>query len=195
MLAEATFRPILLNSVTALWIAFEIWLVVRDRIQGKGKMENDRGTIYLNFVSIAVAMTAAGFISGYTGFRLPGGRNTATFWIGLAIMGTGFFVRVWAVTALGASFRTTVETHENQKVKKDGPYRLVRHPSYSGLLLMCAGYGIASRNWLSLIIAIVLPLSALLYRIRVEEDLLVKSLGTEYEEYQKQTKQLIPWIW
>jgi protein-S-isoprenylcysteine O-methyltransferase Ste14 len=193
MPAEVILRIILLNFVAALWVVFEIWLIVRDRIRGKGKMEHDRGTIYLNFASIAVGLTAAGFISGHTEFRLPGGSNAA-FWIGLAIMATGFFVRVWAVTALGASFRTTVETHVNQKVKKDGPYRLVRHPSYSGLLLMCTGYGIASLNWLSLIVAIVLPLCALLYRVRVEEEVLVKSLGTEYEEYQGQTKRLIPWI-
>ncbi len=157
MPADVVFRTILLNFVTALWIAYEVWLVVRDRIQGKGKMENDRGTIYLNFVSIAVGMTAAGFITGYTEFHLPGG-STAAFWIGLVIMGMGFYLRVWAVGALGASFRMTVETHESQKIKNDGPYRLVRHPSYSGLLLMCSGYGIASGNWLSLIVVIVLPL-------------------------------------
>lgn len=194
MPAGAVLRIVLPNSVAAIWVAFEIWLIVRDRIQGKGKMGNDRGTFYINTVSIAVGMAAAGLISMYARFRFFGGSNS-TFWIGLGVMGLGFFVRAWAVAALGSSFRTTVETHENQRVKKDGPYRLVRHPSYSGLLIMCGGYGIATRNWLSLVFAIVLPLSALLYRIRVEEKVMVESLGTEYEEYQRHTKRLIPWIW
>ena len=103
--------------------------------------------------------------------------------------------RSFVSALLGTSFRTTVETHKNQKVKTDGPYRLVRHPSYSGLLLLSSGYGIAQANWLSLIVAVALPLAALLYRIRVEEATLANSLGTEYREYQTHTKKLIPWIW
>jgi protein-S-isoprenylcysteine O-methyltransferase Ste14 len=186
---------IILNSLTIVWIAFEIWLVLRDRIQGKGKTDNDRGTIVYNFIAITAGMTAAGFIGGLTRLFFPGGRTATVFYIGLTIMVLGLLLRVWAVWALGTSFRTTVETHENQKVKKDGPYRLVRHPSYSGLLLISIGYGIAQGNWLSLIVAIALPLAALLYRIRVEEATLAKSLGAEYREYQTHTKRLIPWIW
>ena len=51
------------------------------------------------------------------------------------------------------------------------------------------------QNWLSLIFAVGLPLVALLYRIRIEEQELVSSLGSDYERYQKETKKLIPWIW
>ncbi len=193
--AKTILYIVILNSVTAVWVAFEIWLIVRDRIQGKGTMGKDRGTIYLNFLSLAVGMTAAGLIGGYTKFGFSGQRTGIIFWIGLLTMGLGLALRVWAVAALGASFRTTIETHENQKVKKDGPYRLIRHPSYSGLLLICGGYGLATRNWLSLVVALGLPLLALLYRIRVEEKTLVESLGAEYEEYRKHTKRLIPWIW
>jgi protein-S-isoprenylcysteine O-methyltransferase Ste14 len=183
------------NAVAAIWVLFEIWLVVRDRIQGKGKTENDRGTVYYNFIAITLGVTAAGFIAGYSNLFFPGGRTNAIFIAGLVIMILGLAFRIWAVLALGASFRTTVETHKNQKVKRDGPYRLLRHPSYSGLLLLSVGYGIAVQNWLSLIATIALPLPALLYRIHVEEELLAKTFGSEYQEYQKHTKRLIPWIW
>jgi len=186
---------VLLNSVTVVWIAFEIWLVIRDRIQGKGKIDKDRGTIYFNFIAITLGITAAGIIGGYTRLFPPGGRTSTLFWIGLTVMILGLLLRVWAIWILGASFRTTVETHESQKVNNDGPYKLIRHPSYSGLILICGGYGIAVGNWLSLTVAVVLPLAALVYRIRVEEDMLVNSLGEEYEKYQKQTKKLVPWIW
>jgi len=51
------------------------------------------------------------------------------------------------------------------------------------------------QNLLSLLVAVLLPLTALLYRIHVEEKVLVSSLGSEYVEYQKRTKRLIPWVW
>jgi len=186
---------VLLNSLTAIWILFEIWLIVRDRAQGKGKTEKDRGTIYLNFIALALGTTAAGLLSGYAKLFFSSERTNTVFVVGMGVMVLGLSLRVWAIWSLGASFRTTVETHENQKVKKDGPYKLVRHPSYSGLLMITCGYGIAVQNWLSLVVAIGLPLLALLYRIHVEEALLVRSLGEEYREYQKHTKRLIPWIW
>jgi protein-S-isoprenylcysteine O-methyltransferase Ste14 len=186
---------ILLTSASAIWIAFEIWLMVRDRIQGKGKTANDKGTRYYNFIAIAVGITFASIVNGNPRFFFPGGRGYAGFWIGLSIMVVGFCLRIWAVATLGASFRTTVETHSNQQVVRTGPYKLVRHPSYSGLMIMCCGYGIALMNWLSLVIAVVPPLVALIYRIHVEEEALASSIGSEYKEYQRHTRKLIPWVW
>jgi protein-S-isoprenylcysteine O-methyltransferase Ste14 len=186
---------VLLTTTSAIWIAFEIWLVVRDRIQGKGKTHNDRGTRFYNIAAIVVGITVASILNGNSGFFFPGGRSYAPFWIGLGIMVLGFGLRIWAVATLGASFRTTVETHSNQQVVRSGPYRLVRHPSYSGLIVMCCGYGIALMNWLSLVIAVVLPLVALLYRIHIEEAALASSIGSEYREYQRHTKRLVPWVW
>jgi protein-S-isoprenylcysteine O-methyltransferase Ste14 len=190
-----TLYSILLTSISIIWIIFEILLIVRDRIQGKGKTGNDRGTRYINLIAIFLGITMAGVLSRDTGFFFPGGRAMAGFWIGLFIMVLGFAFRIWSVITLGASFRTTVETHTDQRVVSNGPYRLLRHPSYTGLLLMCFGYGIAVQNWLSLAFAIILPLAALLYRIRIEEAALVSSIGSDYVEYQRKTKKLIPWVW
>ena len=186
---------ILMILIIIVWIGFEIWLVIRDKIQGKGKMDKDRGTRYYNFISIFAGLTAAGFIDGYSRFYFPGGKTISVFWIGYAVMLAGLALRIWAIAVLGKSFRTTVETHKNQQVVKSGPYRLVRHPSYSGLIMMCLGYGIAVQNWLSLIVAAALPLAAILYRINIEEKILAISLGQDYKDYQKHTKKLIPGIW
>lgn len=186
---------ILLTSLTVLWVAFEIWLMVRDKALGKGKTAKDRGTRYYNFIAIAVGLTIAGFLSGKPAFFFPWGRSYEVFWIGFAIMVLSLSLRVWAIATLGSSFRTTVETHQNQEVVRRGPYRLVRHPSYTGLLLTCLGYGVAVQNWLSLIFAVGFPLVAILYRIHVEEAELVSSLGSDYESYQNETRKLIPWIW
>ena len=179
----------------AVWIFLEFGLLFRDRLRGRGGTEKDRGTRVYNILFISAGMTIAGIVNGRQAFFFPGGRTEAGFWTGYCVMLLGFALRVWAIVVLGSSFRTTVETHEGQKVVSGGPYRLVRHPSYSGLVLMGLGYGLALQNWLSLAVALLLPLLPLIYRIRVEEAALVSSMGSEYEDYRKRTKKLIPWIW
>ena len=190
-----TLFPALLTAITIIWMAFEIYLVVRDRIRGKGKTGNDRGTRNYNFIAITLGITAAAVLNGNSRFFFPGGRSETGFWIGLCIMLLGLGLRIWAVITLGASFRTTVEMQTDQHIISSGPYKLIRHPSYGGLILMCCGYGIAIQNWLSLAFAVVPPLAALLYRIHIEEAALVSTAGSDYEEYQSKTKKLIPWVW
>jgi protein-S-isoprenylcysteine O-methyltransferase Ste14 len=190
-----TIYIILLILIPAIWIAFEISLVIRDNARGKGKTTSDKGTRYFNFIAITVGILAAALLSNIQKFIFPGGKTPAVFFIGIGIMLVGMALRYWAVLTLGAFFRTTIETEQDQKVVSSGPYRLIRHPSYCGWLLVCLGYGIAVQNWLSLLAAFLLPLIALLYRIQVEERVLASSLGIAYVEYQKNTKKLIPWIW
>ena len=78
---------------------------------------------------------------------------------------------------------------------KTGLFRMVRHPSYSGLLLVFLAVGLWRRNWVSLAIFVVPPMLALLYRMNVEERALREAFGTEYEEYSQETKRLIPGIY
>ena len=94
-------------------------------------------------------------------------------WLGLAI-------RVWAIAALGGAFRTTVEVDPDQSVVTAGPYTWIRHPAYSGLLLIVAGLGLTWGNWLSSAVCAVLPLPAVLWRIHVEEAELDRVLGDAY---------------
>ena len=190
-----TLTIVVLVLITTIWIGYEIWLVIRDNARGKGKTVLDKGTRYINFIAIWAGITAAAILSGVSKFFFPGGRTGAGFFLGIAIMLIGMALRFWSVFTLGASFRTTVETHGDQKMISNGPYKLVRHPFYSGLILTCCGFGLALLNWLSLLIVLILPLSALLYRIHVEEAALVSSFGSDYIEYQKHTKKLIPWVW
>jgi protein-S-isoprenylcysteine O-methyltransferase Ste14 len=192
---EMTNPTVVLASASATWVGWEIWLIVRDRIKGAGGKASDRGTRCLNFVGIIVGIGGAACTSAVPSTFFPGGRTEATFWAGIAVMAAGLALRMWAVFSLGVSFRTTVETHESQKVMQGGPYALIRHPSYSGILLMCCGYGVAVQNWISLGLAVVPPFAVLLYRIRVEENFLSHLLGSTYTDYMKKTKRLIPFLW
>jgi protein-S-isoprenylcysteine O-methyltransferase Ste14 len=186
---------IILVLIPSIWIALEISLVLRDKSRGKGTTTSDKGTRYLNFIALTIGILAAALLNNVQKFIFPGGKTPAVFFIGVGIILAGMALRYWAVASLGVFFRTTIETEVNQKVIQSGPYHLIRHPSYCGWLLVCLGYGISMQNWLSLIAAFVIPLCALLYRIQIEEQVLVSSLGTDYVEYQKRTKKLLPWIW
>ncbi|HEX3787204.1 MAG TPA: isoprenylcysteine carboxylmethyltransferase family protein [Pseudonocardiaceae bacterium] len=183
-----------------IWLVLEIGLVVRDRRRGKGSASLDRGSrraVVILTVIASVGSTAVQvLLPAHSALRLSAAPHVP--WAppaGLAVMWFGLVLRVWAITVLGRSFRTTVEIDTDQRVVDRGPYRWVRHPSYSGLLLITLGYGLAADNWISLGLMIVLPLSALLWRITVEERALVSTLGGPYETYRARTKRLVPGLW
>ncbi|HEY7487305.1 MAG TPA: isoprenylcysteine carboxylmethyltransferase family protein [Streptosporangiaceae bacterium] len=114
--------------------------------------------------------------------------GTIVIWIGLTL-------RIWSVIMLGGSFSTFIEVADDQAVVTRGPYRWVRHPSYTGLLLMTLAFGIAAGNWLSLVVCVVVPVLALRRRITVEESELTRVLGERYRSYQKTTDRLVPGLW
>ena len=112
---------------------------------------------------------------------------------GILLMAAGVGLRFYAIRTLGLYFTVTVRTHPAQRVVATGPYRLVRHPSYSASLLTFAGACLALANWLALL-AIVLPAAAFAYRIRVEEAALLQALGDDYRRYMQHTKRLVPYL-
>ena len=187
---------VVLALTTLAWLTLEIGLLIRDVARGTGGTALDLGTRTLAWIAWIAAAVGAGMAQrelrpdaawqfGTTGLVAAG---VILMWAGLAL-------RIWAVWVLGGAFRTTVEVHAGQRVVDRGPYRWVRHPSYSGLLLIAAGLGLATGNWLSLALLLVLPLLALLRRIQVEETVLVSALGPPYVDYRKRTKRLIPGLW
>jgi protein-S-isoprenylcysteine O-methyltransferase Ste14 len=114
---------------------------------------------------------------------------------GVLVIWVGLALRVWAVLTLGRSFSTFIQVDVDQAVVTRGPYRWVRHPSYTGLLLIALGFGLGVGNWLSLAICAVIPLVGLLPRIAVEEAELARVLGDPYRRYQRATRRLVPGLW
>jgi protein-S-isoprenylcysteine O-methyltransferase Ste14 len=181
-----------LHLTLAGWAVLELGLRVRERLQGRGGAARDRATRALIAVTLGTAIAlAAVAASRATALGIAGPYRVE----GLIVMWLGLAIRFWAIATLGRAFRTTVEVDPGQPVVSTGPYRWVRHPSYSGLLLIVAGFGLAAGNWLALVICTMLPLPALLRRIQVEEAELTGVLGDRYRTYQAQTKRLIPGLW
>jgi len=112
--------------------------------------------------------------------------------IGLVV---GLLLRWTAIFTLGRFFAADVAIHEGQLVVSAGPYRHVRHPSYTGLMLAFLGLGVFFDSWLS-VAGLMIPITlAVMHRIRHEESVLVGALGPAYSTSCARTKQLIPWVW
>lgn len=118
------------------------------------------------------------------------------FVVGIAVLLLGSGFRQYAVRTLDEYFTSTVKIHHGQQVVDTGPYRWVRHPSYTGGLIQYSGIALVLNNWISLGV-IVGPLGiAYLYRIRIEERALSEELGEPYLEYLERTPyRLIPYVW
>jgi|HubBroStandDraft_6_1064221.scaffolds.fasta_scaffold83068_4 protein-S-isoprenylcysteine O-methyltransferase Ste14 len=123
------------------------------------------------------------------------GPGAVAFAVGMVFLVGGLVLRGWSFKALGDYFTHTVMVTPDQPVIAKGPYRVLRHPSYTGILLASMGIGLASANWVA-VAGVTLPtLMLLLYRIHVEEKALLTTVGDPYRTYAAQHKRLVPLIW
>jgi protein-S-isoprenylcysteine O-methyltransferase Ste14 len=121
--------------------------------------------------------------------------GAVAFAAGMVVLLAGLALRGWSFKALGQYFTHTVMVSSDQPVIARGPYRVLRHPSYTGIILAAIGIGLASANWADLAGLLLLTLTALLWRIRIEEAALLTTLGDRYRAYAAQHKRLVPLVW
>ena len=114
---------------------------------------------------------------------------------GLAVLAAGVALRTWAILTLGRLFKFVIVIQDGHRVVASGPYRLLRHPSYTGGLVAFLGAGIALDSWLSILAIVFIPLLAVLVRIHLEEAKLTTALGPEYTRYASRTHRLVPGLW
>jgi protein-S-isoprenylcysteine O-methyltransferase Ste14 len=181
--------PVFVATV-AVWVAIEIRQALNRRSEATS---GDRGSLL--FVRLC---SAAGAILANLGLRVNAEAlpdNAVIFGISLAVVWAGIALRWWSFRTLGRYFTFTVMTSADQPVITTGPYRFLRHPSYTGILLILAGIGLTFGNWLSLAVLTLVPLVGFIYRIRVEEAALSSTLGAAYTSYASGRKRLIPFVW
>ena len=116
-------------------------------------------------------------------------------WLGLVVLWCGVALRIWCFRTLGRYFTLTVRTSRDQQVIADGPYRVLRHPSYSGMLLAVTGFGLFIGNWVSVIALVACVAVGLVHRIHVEEQALLLDLGDRDRDYARSRKRLVPFVW
>jgi protein-S-isoprenylcysteine O-methyltransferase Ste14 len=115
--------------------------------------------------------------------------------LGAVVFALGLALRAWAVHELGRFFKFTVVVQADHRVVDTGPYRLIRHPSYTGLLMIELGLGIALGTWLSIPACLLPPLIAFVIRLVSEERALAREVGEPYREYMTRTHRLVPGVW
>lgn len=116
-------------------------------------------------------------------------------YLGCLFIACGVTIRLIAVTTLKQQFTTKVSIIEGHKIIETGIYKTIRHPAYLGYLAVMFGIGLVLGNWIGLTALVVLPLAGILYRIHVEESVLLAHFGSAYQEYANRTKRLLPRIW
>lgn len=161
----------------------------RNAASMKNKPGKDVSTLS-NVAIIPVAVIA--ILLGYA--RI----GTLPHWLvspGLATFLLGMGLTVWAYRTLGRFFSLEVQAQTDHRVVEAGPYRLVRHPGYAGVILGFVGLGLAVQSWVSLLLLLVATTAALAYRIRVEETFMFAELGDRYALYMARTKRLVPFVW
>jgi len=122
--------------------------------------------------------------------------GAAAFAVGMVVLLAGMGLLGWSFRALGDRYVSfAVVVSPDQPVVTAGPYRVLRHPGHAGFLLACTGVGVTSANWVALAALTLLPLAVIIWRIRVEENALLATLGGRYRGYASGRKRLVPLVW
>lgn len=187
-----------MNLQILFYVAMGAWLLSEIYYKQKLKsadrdQKKDRSTLGILWVVIIFSIVAAITLSHISNFIIT--NSVWIFYIGLAIIIIGIVFRWLIIRSLGKYFTVDVTIREDHKIKKDGLYYYLRHPSYTFALLTFLGLGLYLNNWLSLVLAFIPPFIAFSYRIKIEEQALVEQFGDEYIQYRKTTKKLIPFVY
>lgn len=173
--------------------ASEVGLSFFKRSKGSAR-QADRGSLGLLWGGIGAAIFTAILLS----YVLPGASiaySPALYTLGLVLFFAGMALRWWSIIHLGRFFTVDVAIARDHRIIDDGPYRLLRHPSYSGALLAFCGLGLLLFNWTAAL-ALVVPILLLFpRRIAIEEAALSAAFGEAYEAYRARTKRLVPFIY
>src|SRR6266496_2678179 len=160
-------QPVLLSVLLAsllIWRVMEASVDIRTRKRLRaGARRQDKGSH-----AVLICLVTLGILLGTRlSFRVPATAITSArpflFWLGILLINAGIALRLYAIHVLGASFTTAVAVAPEQTVIEAGPYRLIRHPSYTGLLITLLGLGLSSTNWLSLLVLMGCALLGLSY--------------------------------
>jgi protein-S-isoprenylcysteine O-methyltransferase Ste14 len=177
-----------------VYLFSEVLLTATHRSRSRTGTKQDKSTLGVIWIVIMVSIVA--------------GINVAKLWpaaalplaqifsvAGVILFVAGLFLRWWAIITLGRFFTVDVTIEKDHELVERGPFRLVRHPSYTGVLLAFVGFALTLRNWAALLVILVPIFAAFIRRMNVEEEALSRALGSRYADYMRRTKRLVPFVY
>ena len=177
-----------------IYFVSEVLLSVTRRGRSETGTKQDRSTLRVLWIVIMISIGAGVFIAGnWRAGALPFGRAFAA--VGVTLFAVGLVFRWWAIITLGRFFTVDVVIEKDHELVERGPFRWVRHPSYTGVLLAFVGFALTLRNWGAILVVLVPIFVAFVRRMNVEEEALARALGERYEQYMKRTKRLVPLVY
>ena len=177
----------------ASWILPEVnaWRVKRSTDASKAR---DQGSLNLIVILWWIGIAVGFSLSTLVPQAAISWKRTSLFALGICFMLLGVALRWYSAAMLGKYFTFDVSIQSDQILIEAGPYRYIRHPSYSGALLTLFGFSLALGNWAGLVAALSCLGLAYAYRIPVEESALALALGETYRQYMKRTWRLVPFL-
>jgi protein-S-isoprenylcysteine O-methyltransferase len=183
--------PLLLGVV---YLISELLLTVTRRSRSRTGTKQDRSTLLVVWLVIMVSIAAGIYVAKHwPAAALP--HHRSFMFAGVALFVTGLLLRWWAIITLGRFFTVDVAIEPDHELIERGPFRMVRHPSYTGVLLAFVGLALTLGNWAALL-AILVPIgAAFIHRMNVEENALSGALGPQYTDYMRRTNRLVPFLY
>ena len=181
--------------ITWLWLGtFAVWWI--SAIAAKRTVGSDwdwQSHVVNSIVGLAWVLLFDGQLGGPLAWRfLP--MEPVVTGLGFALTVAGLGLALLARFDLGSNWGALVELKQNHQLVRSGPYALVRHPIYSGFMLATLGTAIA-HGQLRGLIAFAVVAAAWTYKSGLEETFLLRHFGPVYEQYRREVKRLIPFVW
>lgn len=180
--------------IPALWIACMLyWVVAARNAKPVVRRESPASrAAHIVPMLIGAVLLAAPTVPGWlnANWAIP---TLTRLVIGTVTVAAGLMLCIWARRVLGGNWSGTVTIKQDHEIIRRGPYRWIRHPIYSGLLVAFLGSAIARPRWAG-VLAFVLVFAALWRKLRVEERWLETSLGTPYAQYRRTSWALVPFV-
>ena len=186
-----------MNAASVLGLVYvlsEAGLALKKRARAGETRDGDRGSLALLWIVIVPSVILALNMPHLAPFAALSAVRTLTL-AGIAIFAAGLAIRWYAIAHLGRLFTVNVAIAADHRLIDTGPYRFVRHPSYTGALMAFLGLALCLANWASLLVMVFPVFVVFVWRMHVEEDALLKALGDQYRDYMKRTERLIPSVY
>ena len=195
-------RPfiVILPHAVIFWAVFfwcffpERAIVQRAREESKKEGSKDGGSIQVIMAAGMVTALAGFGLAYWTQMPISYGARMAVFYTGIVVLLLGSFLRRLCFKTLGEHFTGDVRARADQPVIQNGPYRFVRHPSYTAGMLMYLGVGLALTSWVSILLLLAGTIIGYAYRVRVEERAMLSEIGAPYAEFMRTRKRFIPFV-